>query len=176
VSVGVPLDVADVEASAAVEAGSSAHQLLEKDVVAKSNVEDSVDGEALEVFIELSLSPWEAVEDDSFGRLGLLHLFVDDLDHDLVLNKTARLDDALDRLDEGLVEASADGTFQDFSDFVSSRNVVVAEILSEKFGVGALADTWSPEEEDELLAAAAEAVDKAVGESEHFFNKIQSIS
>ena len=41
----IPLDVADVEASSAVQTGSSAHQFFEKDVFFQSDVQDSVDGE-----------------------------------------------------------------------------------------------------------------------------------
>ncbi len=61
----IPLDVADVEARAAVHAGPATHQLFQQDIVAESDVENAVDGEELEVGFELSLGSGEAVEDDS---------------------------------------------------------------------------------------------------------------
>ena len=63
----VPLDVADVEASPAVQASPPSHQLFEEDVVSESDVEDAMDGELFYVLVELALSAGEPVQDDSFG-------------------------------------------------------------------------------------------------------------
>jgi hypothetical protein len=164
---GVPLNVADVEAGAAVDAGPAAHQLLEQDVVAQRDVEHSVDGEDLEVGVELPLCPGEAVQDHSLGGFGLLHLLLDDLRHDVVGNQSTRLHDAADVLDEVLVEAARHRALEDLADLIPGRDVVVAEVLPQQLGVGALADARSAEEEEELLLARGEGVQQLRGQSHH---------
>ena len=61
------MDVADVEASAAVDAGPATHQFFEQNIITESDVEDTMDGEEFEVGVELSLGSGEAIEDHSLG-------------------------------------------------------------------------------------------------------------
>ncbi len=86
---------------------------------------------------------------------------------DVVGDESSGLDDAADVLDEFLVEAAGDGALEDFADFISGGDVVVAEVFSEQFGVGALADAWGSEEEEEFLFGGGEGVEELGGESHH---------
>ena len=61
------MDVTDVEASAAVDAGPAAHQFFKQNIITEGDIEDTMDGEKFEVGIELSLGSGEAIEDDSLG-------------------------------------------------------------------------------------------------------------
>ena len=78
------MNVANVKASSAVDAGSSTHKLFQENVVSEGDVEDTVDGENLEIFIKLSLSSWESIENNALGGFWLLHFLVDDLDDNFV--------------------------------------------------------------------------------------------
>ena len=124
------MDVAYVKASAAVNAGSSAHQLLQQNVVFQGDVEDSVNREHLEILIELSSSSGESIENDSLGGLWFLDLLVDDFDDNLVTDQSTRLDDAADGLDQSFIETARNGSLEDFSDLVASWNVIELQIFS----------------------------------------------
>lgn len=124
------MDIADVKASAAVDAGSSAHQFFEKDVVPQSDVEDTVDRELFKVLVELSLSSREAVKNDSLWGLRLLDLLVDNLDNNFVTDEAARFNYASNGFDKSFIEATADGALENFSDLITSGDVIVSEILA----------------------------------------------
>lgn len=161
------MDIADIEASSTVNTSPPSHQFFKQDIVSESDVEHSVDRELLNVLVELSLGSWKAVQNNSLCRLWLLDFFVDDLDNDLVADQSTSFDDAPNSLDEGFVETAADGALQNFPDLIPSRDMVVVEVFSEEFGVGALANPWSPKEEEEFLFGAREVLDDSVGKSEH---------
>jgi hypothetical protein len=161
------LDVADVEAGPAVDAGPAAHQLLQQDIVTQGDVEHSVDGEDLEVGLELSLGPGETVQDDSLGGLRLLHFLLDDLCDDIIGDEASSLDDTSNVLNEILVESAGDGSLEDLPDLISGGDVVVAEVLAEQLGVGALAYSGGAEEEEELLLGGGEGVQHLGGQSHH---------
>ena len=55
------MDVADVEASSTIHASPAAHQLLQQNIIPQGDIEYSMNGENLEVGLELSLSSGEAV-------------------------------------------------------------------------------------------------------------------
>jgi hypothetical protein len=145
------LDVADVEASAAVDAGSSTHQFLQQDVSFECDIEDSVNGELLDVLVKLTLGPWETVQDDSLRGLWLLDLLVNDLHNDFVTDKTASLDDASDGFNEVFVKTAADSALEDFPDLITCGDVIVVEVFSEEFSISSLSDSGCSEEEEEFL-------------------------
>ena len=130
-SEGIPLDVADVEACSAVEAGSASHQFLEKNIVSESDVEDSMYWELLNVLVQLASGSWETVEDDSFSRFGFFHFFIEDLNYNLVTDKTSRLDDSSDFFNEVFIKVVTNGSFQDFPDLISGGYVIVSEVFPE---------------------------------------------
>lgn len=145
------MDVADVEASTAVDAGSSSHQFLKQDIGFKCDVEDTVDGEFLDVLVELTLSPGESVQNDSLSRLWLLDLLVNDLDNNLVTDQTASFDDTSDGFNEVFVKTAADSALEDFPDLITGGNVIVIEVFSEEFSIGSFTDSGCSEEEEEFL-------------------------
>lgn len=161
------MNVADVETSSAVDAGPPSHKFFKKDVISKSDVEDTVDGEFFEVLVELSSGSGEAVEDDSLGRFWLLDFFVDDLDNDVVADKASGLDNAPNGFDKVFIKTATDCTLEYFSDLITGGDVVVAEVFAEELGVGALADSGGPEEEEKLLLVAGEVLEYSGGESKH---------
>jgi hypothetical protein len=114
------LDVAYVKASAAVNAGSSAHQLLQQNVISQGDIEDSVNWEDLEILIELSSSSGESIKNDSLSGLWFLDLLVDDFDDNFVTDQSTRLDDAANGLDQPFIETAGNGTLENFSDLVTS--------------------------------------------------------
>jgi hypothetical protein len=128
-----------------------------------------VDGELLKIFVKLSLGSGEAIKDDTLGGFWLLDFLVYDLHNDFVADEATGLDNAFDGFDEHFVKPCADGSFKDFADLISRGDVVVAEVLAEKLGIGALADSGRSEEEEEFLLAGAEVIDNSLGESLHVF-------
>ena len=113
------------------------------------------------------MSTREAIQYDSFGRFWFLHLLVENLHNDLITDQTSRLDNPSDSVDEVLVESTADGALEDFSDLVASGDMVVVEILSEELGIGAFADSWSTEQKDELLFASRKVLEDLGCQSMH---------
>ena len=171
----LPLDITDVESCSAVQAGSSSHQFFKENVISEGDIEHTMDGELLNVFIELSLCSWESIEDDSFCWFRFFDFLVNDIDNDRVTDESTWFDDTSDGFYEIFVESAADGSFEYFSDLISGGNVVVVEIFSEQFGVGAFAYSWCSEEEEEFLFAWGEVGDGLVCESKHdMFNKSYS--
>lgn len=161
------MNVADIEASTTVDTSPPSHQLFQENVVSKSNIEHPVDRELLDVFVELSLGPWESIQDHSLGRLRLLNFLIDDLNHNFVTDQPTSFNNASDGFDQVFVETTTDGTLQYFSDLITSGDVIVIEIFPEEFGIGALADPWSSKEKEELLFGSRKILKNSVGKLEH---------
>lgn len=75
--------------------------------------------EHLEILIELSSGSGESVENDTLGGFWFFDLLVDDFNDDFVADQSTGLDDAADGLDQSFIEATGDGSLEDFSDFVT---------------------------------------------------------
>lgn len=126
--------------------------------------------ELFNILVKLPFCSWESVQDNSLSWLRLLHFFIDDLDNNFVTDESSCFDNASDGFNEGFVKSAADGALEDFSDLITSWDVVVVEIFPEEFGVGSLADTGRSEEEEEFLFGSWEVLDDAVGKPEHIFS------
>ena len=80
-----------------------------------------MNGELLDILVELALCSWESVQDNSLRWLGFLDFLIDDFDNNFVADKSSCFDDSSDGFDEIFVESAAYSAFEDLPDLISSR-------------------------------------------------------
>lgn len=109
------------------------------------------------------MSTREAIKDNSFSWFWLFNFFFDDLSNHLIIYKTSRFNNSSDFFNQILVKSTSNSSFEYFADLVASWHMIVAEILSEKFGVGSFAYSGGSKEEEKLLFAGGEVVSHSAG-------------
>jgi len=120
-----------------------------------------VNGEQFKILIQLSLSSGETIENNTFCWFGFFNFFLDDLGNNLITHKSSRFDDSSNLFNQIFIKGTTDCSLKNFTDLITSWDVIVSKIFSEPFSISSLSYSWSTEEEKEFLTAGGEVANNS---------------
>ena len=113
-----------------------------------------MDREFLNIFIKLALSSWKSIKNDTFCWFRFFNFFIDDINNNLIADKSTRFNNSSDSFDKIFIESTSNGAFKDLSDLITCGDVIIVQIFSQKFSISTFSDSRCSKEEEEFLFAS----------------------